>query len=297
MTLRAAKIRVAKFASSYLFGFSVHREAIGARVPVLCYHRVLPWLKEGARPIYTLTPEEFANQMAFLADSGFRSLSLDEYASFAGSWAEPPSRSVLVTFDDGYADNYHIAWPLAARYGMRLNLFLCTGLIEGNIASTYGELTTEAKFHRQQYPDLWRPLTWSEIGRMTDGGVGIGFHSHTHRNYGQMTAAEIAEDLATGLSLLESKVNVHPRAFAFPGGSSGTYNPQVVSFLRSRGLQLLFTTHLGRTYLGRGEFLFSRLVIYQDDDLEVFRRKLFGAYDWLGKARSFDQSLRALLLQ
>jgi peptidoglycan/xylan/chitin deacetylase (PgdA/CDA1 family) len=294
MNLRAAKIRAAKFVSTNLFGLSQDREHTNARVPVLCYHRVLPWLKERAKPIYTLTPEEFANQMAFLAGAGFQSLSLDEYANFANGWAEPPPRCVLVTFDDGYADIYHNAWPIAACYGIKLNLFLCTGLIEGTIPPTYGELAAEAKFHREQYPDLWRPMTWSEIERMTDSGVGIGFHSHTHRNYGRMTAVEIAEDLATGLSLLESRVNLYPRAFAFPGGSSGTYNSEVVSFLRSRGLKLLFTTHLGRTRLGSDEILFSRLVIYQDDDLEVFRRKLFGAYDWLGKARSFDQSLRSL---
>jgi peptidoglycan/xylan/chitin deacetylase (PgdA/CDA1 family) len=294
MNLRAAKIRAAKLASSTFFGFSVYRAAIGARVPVLCYHRVLPWLKERTKPIYTLTPEEFANQMAFLAGSGFQSLSLDEYAIFARNWAEPPPRSVLVTFDDGYADNYHNAWPIAERYGIKLNLFLCTGLIEGQIPSTYEELTTEAKLHQEQYPNLWSPLTWSEIERMSDSGVGIGFHSHTHRSFGQMTTAEIEEDLATGLGLLERKANLHPRAFAFPGGSSGTFNSEVVSFLKSRGLELLFTTHLGRTPLGRNEVLISRLVIYQDDDLEVFRQKLFGAYDWLGRVRSVDQSLRAL---
>ncbi|HKX29266.1 MAG TPA: polysaccharide deacetylase family protein [Blastocatellia bacterium] len=281
-------------AASTLSTLFLSKHATGARVPVLCYHRVLPELMEGERPLYTMTPEEFATQMAFLADRGFRSLSLDEYARLATGQSLPPARSVLVTFDDGYADNYHLAWAIANHYGIKLNLLVCTGLIEGEIDSTHGPLSPEAEANRAKYPQLWRPLTWSEIGQMAEAGVGIGFHSHTHRNFGRMTATEIAQDVATGMSLLDLRLAMRPRAFAFPGGSSGTYNSTAISTVKRCGLELLFTTHLGRTRLGGKRNLFSRLVIYQDDDPEVFQRKLFGAYDWLGRARSMDQLLRAL---
>jgi peptidoglycan/xylan/chitin deacetylase (PgdA/CDA1 family) len=295
MNLRAAKIRAAKMAVAAFSGFSSHHEATGARVPVLCYHRVLPGLKEGEKPLYTLTPEEFAGQMDFLARRGFRSLSLEEYAFFARGGPAPPERAVLVTFDDGYADGYHQAWAIAMRHAIKINLFVCTGLIEKDLPQTHGELTPEARANREQYPELWRPLTWLEINRMAENGVGIGFHSHGHRNFGQMTAAEVTEDLATGLRLFDRRLGLHPRAFAFPGGGSGTYNAEIVSLLRNHGLELLFTTRLGRTHLGSDEVLFSRLVIYQDDDLEVFGRKLLGAYDWLGRVRNVDQYLRELL--
>jgi peptidoglycan/xylan/chitin deacetylase (PgdA/CDA1 family) len=294
MNLRGVKIKAARLAVSTISRFSLRTKATAARVPVLCYHRVLPELKEGEKPIYTMTPDEFAAQMAFLSQQGFQSLSFDEYADLARGLAAPPERAVLVTFDDGYADNYHLAWAIAAHYGIKINLFLCTGLIEGDAPSIYSELPPEAKTSLEQYPQLWRPLTWTEINLMAACGVGIGFHSHNHGNFGQLTADQISRDVAIGLKFFEIRSGVRPKAFAFPGGSHGTYNTRAVSIIRDHGLELLFTTHLGRTRLGCNRNLFSRLVIYQDDTLEVFRRKLFGAYDWLGKARSIDQSLRAL---
>ncbi|HKX27323.1 MAG TPA: polysaccharide deacetylase family protein [Blastocatellia bacterium] len=293
MTLRQVKIGAAKMAAATFALLTSHKKTTDRRVPVLCYHRVLPELAEGEKPVYTLTPEEFASQMAFLAAQGFRSLSFDEYAGFDQGRAEPPARAVLVTFDDGYADSYHFGWKIATHYGIKLNLLLCTGLIEGTTPSTYGELPPQAQAHREKYPHLWKPLDWSEIQQMAESGVGIGFHSHSHRNYGQITANEIAEDLAVGLNLLDLKLGVRPKAFAFPDGSASTYNPAVIFLMRSCGLELIFTTHLGRTLLGDNNNLFSRLVVYQGDDLEVFQRKLFGAYDWLGKARSIDQAMRA----
>jgi peptidoglycan/xylan/chitin deacetylase (PgdA/CDA1 family) len=293
MNLRQVKMRAAKLVVAAFSGLKMRSKVTDLYVPVLCYHRVLPGLAESDPPVYTLTPEQFAAQMAFLAAQGFRSLTFDDYAGYDEGRATPPARAVLVTFDDGYADNYHYAWKIASHYGIKLNLLLCTGLIEGTTPSTYGDLSREAKLHREKFPDLWRPLSWPEVKEMADNGVSIGFHSHSHRNYGRITANEIAEDLTLGLNLLDLKLGVRPKAFAFPGGSAGTYNSAVVFLMRSCGLELIFTTRLGRTRLGSKSNLFSRLMIYQSDDLEVFRRKLFGAYDWLGRARSVDQSLRA----
>ena len=133
MNLRAFKIRAANLAVSLFYSFSFHKSATNFRVPVLCYHRVLPELREGETPIYALTPEEFESDMAFLAKQRFRSLSLDEYIHYNSGGATPPERSVLVTFDDGYADNFYHALPIAERHGIKINLFLCTGLIEGDI--------------------------------------------------------------------------------------------------------------------------------------------------------------------
>jgi peptidoglycan/xylan/chitin deacetylase (PgdA/CDA1 family) len=295
MNLRAFKIRAANLAVSFLHSFSFHKNATNLRVPVLCYHRVLPELREGETPIYTLTPGEFESHMAFLAKRWFRSLSLDEYIHYNSGGATPPERSVLVTFDDGYADNFYHALPIAGRYGIKINLFLCTGLIEGAIQATHGDLSPEAKANKEKYPELWRPLTWSEVRLMAERGVGIGFHSHSHQNLGRMDAADVIEDLRAGLSLLNNKLGARPKAFAFPGGGAGAYNSRLIPLLRDSGFEVLFTTRLGRTKLCRNEILCSRLVIYQSDDLKVFKRKLFGAYDWMGRARNMDQSLRALL--
>jgi peptidoglycan/xylan/chitin deacetylase (PgdA/CDA1 family) len=274
--------------------WAVRRVLPGAgRVPVLCYHRVLPDLREAGSPVFTLTPDQFEAQMAWLRREGVRSLSLDEYGAMARGEADVPERAVLVTFDDGYADNYHVAWPLARRYGVKLNLFLCTGLVSGEVARTY-ETTNPGLFASQAaHPELWRPLTWVQAREMREGGVGFGLHSHTHGNHGRMTAAEVRCEIERGLSLFTRELGIRPTAFAFPGGSFGTYTDETVRLLTEYGFTLLFTTRLGRTRVAAGGPLISRLVVYQEDSLPAWRRKLAGACDWLGSLREFDQAWRA----
>lgn len=291
MNLRDAKIRAAGIAVRGLSNVLPLRTAIGSRIPVLCYHRVLPREREGGVPLFTITPEAFDAQMALLAADGFESLSLDRYADLAAGRGVVPERAVLVTFDDGYADTWHQAWPIAARHGITMNLFVCTGLLTGDIASTY-PADDEIEARRAAQPELWRPLSWAEVRSLRDAGVGLGFHSHAHGNHGLLRPEAIAADIAVGVRLLAQETGVRPRTFAFPGGSATTHSRAAVDMLLSRGFERLFTTHLGRTPVGSA-VLCARLMVYQQDDLTVFRRKLFGAYDWLGQLRRADQFLRA----
>ncbi len=265
--------------------------------PVLCYHRVLPE-RAGSRrqPEYSVTPKQFEAQMSLLAAEGFCSLSLEEYSEAARGLRELPDRAVLVTFDDGFADNYSVAWPVAEKFGVKLNLFICTGLLEAEAVEAFARDSPPAGMSRAAFPQLWEPLSWAQVGEMCAGGAGIGFHSHGHRNMGRMTSAEIAEDAATGIAVFKQRLGREPRFFAFPFGHTGSYPKTATDVLRDAGFEMFFTTELGRTPLGNADRLFSRIVIHTEDDLDSFRRKLFGGYDWVGRVRRFAYSARSSLL-
>ncbi|WP_333903560.1 polysaccharide deacetylase family protein, partial [Achromobacter insolitus] len=92
-------------------------------VPVLMYHHVTP-----AGGMIAATPDVFEAQISRLARAGYQSLSAGEFAAYLAGGAVP-ERSVLITFDDGYLNNWVHAHPVLARHGMRAVLFTITGWI------------------------------------------------------------------------------------------------------------------------------------------------------------------------
>jgi hypothetical protein len=95
-------------------------------VPVLVYHGI----DIAPRPNqpYTIAQAEFARQMAMLAGDGFRTISIAQYARFAGGdVAALPDRPILITFDDGLLSSYQRADAILARYDMRATMFVITG--------------------------------------------------------------------------------------------------------------------------------------------------------------------------
>lgn len=121
---------------------------------------------------------------------------------------------------------------------------------------------------------------------MAKAGVGIGFHSHTHRNYGRLPLPEVTADAEQGLALLEREVRLRPASFAFPYGHHGSYSRKTIAVLQQRGLGTFFTTELGRSPLTSDQPI-SRFVIHPEDEIQSFRRKLYGGYDWVGRVRRF----------
>lgn len=262
--------------------------------PVLCYHRVLPRnAKTGALPAYSVTPEQFRAQMTLIADEGFTSLTFDQFYQAAKDAREIPDRSILITFDDGYRDNYELAWPIARQLGMKLNLFVCTGLIDRKSVDVFQAISRAERASQKEFSDLWQPISWAQLREMKSAGVGVGFHSHSHRNLAAMSAIEMTEDIEKGMALFQAGLGVRPRMFAFPFGHFGSYSRTAMAILKEHGLEIFFTTELGRTPLEPGGHLFSRLVVHPEDDLRSFRRKLYGGYDWMGRLRKHSYSVRA----
>lgn len=270
----------------------------GRLVPaVLCYHRVLPAAnaKTQEMPAYSVTPQQFSEQMALLREEGFTSVSLDEYCAAARGERELPERAVLVTFDDGYADNYLEALPVAQRFGVKLNLFICTGLVAGERPKAFSSFSAVEQHSLELFPQHWQPLSRRQLKEMAAAGVGFGFHSHTHQNLCTLSAAELDADASLGMEVFQQYLGRPARIFAFPYGHFGSYSQRALEILRDHGIEMFFSTELGRTPLEEGGEIFSRIVIHPEDDLESFRRKLFGGYDWVGRIRRLGYATRAAL--
>jgi peptidoglycan/xylan/chitin deacetylase (PgdA/CDA1 family) len=230
--------------------------------------------------------------MSLLAREGFTSLTLEEFREAARGERELAPRSILITFDDGFADNHLLAWPIAREFGIKLNLFLCTGLVAGE--TDQDQLTFVDRENKSAHPHLWQPLTWIQVREMSAAGVCAGFHSHTHRNMARLRREELAADAAKGILLFTRELGVRPTCFAFPYGHYGSYSDAAISVLREQGIEMFFTTEMGRGCANSTKPV-PRIVIHPEDDLQSFRRKLYGGYDWVGSVRRFGYSVAASL--
>jgi peptidoglycan/xylan/chitin deacetylase (PgdA/CDA1 family) len=310
--MRKLKLAISEMAAGLAWKLIYQkRQAYHSWVPILCYHRVLPdFLEDEEDPIYTVLPEQFEAQMAFLAREGYDSLTLQEFAEITRGLKPPGRRPVIITFDDGYADIYAVAWRLARKYGLKLNLFVTTGFIgrpeplmmtqdgyyfETDVARN-PKNSTALGFHIKKYPDLWRPLNWQEIREMREDGIGIGLHGHSHRNFARLGPEEIEAEIASGQAAFKERLGMTSEFFALPYGWHDSYRPETLLLFKRFQVNYLFGTHMGRVRLPRLPEILPRLLIYQQDSLETFQHKLRGAYDFIEPLRLFWHRVKRLLL-
>lgn len=156
--------------------------SLAHNIPVLMYHHVT-----AAGGSLAVGVRQFESQMQGLARHGWKSLGAAEFAAFmAGGPA--PKKSVLITFDDGYLDNWVYAYPILQRYGLTALLFTITGLMgPGPIRPHLGQGNTlpSCPDHHQAKELMSGPepdrvmLRWAEIQTMHKTGT-FEIHSHTH---------------------------------------------------------------------------------------------------------------------
>ena len=133
----------------------------------------------------SINPQNFETQIKYLAEAGYRSLHLSEFYSYLKSWSIP-EKLVLITFDDGYADNFIYAYPILKKYNMKATIFPVTKFIKDKIEKRGPltpdfELLMKTPFAKGGIDDF---LTWEEMKEMQNSGlVDIQAHCHDHAAY------------------------------------------------------------------------------------------------------------------
>jgi len=217
--------------------------ATGARrVPVLLYHRIV---QGEARAPLEVSAGAFASQMDWLKRLGFHFATTDEVEGFAAGRIRLPRRSVLVTFDDGYEDNYTMAFPILKEYGARATIFIITSLVG-----------------KPGY------LTPAQITEMTASGL-VDFQLHTDALHYQtpdgqsavlaVPPAKLVADLSTARVKLTTWTGKRPHVFAYP---FGFYNDRVAEPLKTVGVTSAYTVEPGYVRPGDPMFKLHRIPIF-----------------------------------
>lgn len=233
-------------------------------LPVLMYHHVSP------HPgLVTVSPTTFRDHMEMLARRGWRTLgSADLERFFAG---EPlPDKSVVVTFDDGYLDNFVHAHPVLARLGQTALNFVVTGWA-GEGAARTGQ--PDCPDHRECKRRIAAGdadsviLRWSEMAVMQAAGT-FEFHSHTHTHTrwdrrlpdNEQRLLEMQRELRDSQHRLELRLGVRSRHLCWP---QGYYQPDYVDLAQQEGYRWIYTTE-ARTNLARDDGLHVGRIVTKD---------------------------------
>ncbi len=253
-------------------------------IPVLMYHHVSP--EPG---LVTVSPETFASQMEYLASEGYKALSSDEFAACLAGRQEIPPKSVLITFDDGYLDNYVYAYPVLKRLGLRAIIFAVTGWVgEGDTRPNAGlpgnPSLPPCPSHRECKKAISEGradavmLRWSEVRGM-EASRAIEVHSHTHshirwdKEYADPDArlGAVSADLEQSRRALQMHTGHDSTHLCWPWGY---YEEPYLAAAVQAGFHTIYTVAKGTARPGTDPLRVPRIVI-KDKPLGWFRRRLW----------------------
>jgi peptidoglycan/xylan/chitin deacetylase (PgdA/CDA1 family) len=187
------------------------KEAIQAvftdRLPILQYRRLAP-ISPSAPAGYQVSPTLFEEQIEYLHDAGFYSVSLEYWRAAKNAKWPLPGRAVLLTFDGCHLDFMTQAWPLLRHYGFSALVFL--------VADEIGRSNSRDRFYGEDTP----LLGWDEIRQLRKEGVEFGSLSASHRPLTSLSVDEIVREGSRSRAMLERGLGEPIQAFAYPYGDT-----------------------------------------------------------------------------
>lgn len=211
-------------------------------IPVLMYHSI-DFQRGNA---LKLPGEKFRAHMYYLKRSGYTTLSLDEFYACLKGQMVSPEKPVVVTFDDGYADNYIYAFPVLKELNLKATIFMITDYIDTNPAF----------------------LNRSQIKEMDLNGVAVESHTPYHDDLSVLSYASQYKILKASKEKLQQIVNRPILYLSYPVGK---YNAYTEKAARDAGFLMAFTTRPGFARLENGIYFLHRIRINSDITLEGFK--------------------------
>lgn len=214
-------------------------------IPVLYYHSIDYEKGNELR----IPKEKFREEMNLLRDNGYTTLTMNEFYNFLAYNKPIPKKSVVITLDDGYEDNYENAFPILKEFGFKATIFIITGAIDNgkNI------------------------LTSSQLREMEHYGIDIESHTVNHDKLDKLTYNEQLSTLKNSKNFLEKLLGKRVNYIAYPYGE---WNGDTVKAVKAAGYKLAFTTASGWANKNEGLYTLSRVYISANHKMEEFKRRL-----------------------
>jgi len=238
-------------------------------VPILAYHSISENLFGKLDPYHQIntSAQVFSEQMKWLRRSGYRAIHLAEMLGALES-GDDLSKTVVLTFDDGYQDFYTEAFPVLKQCGFAATVFLVSGRVRDSAIC----------FEGADY------LTWREIRELRANGISFGSHTVTHADFRSLGPEQIEYELGCSKETIEQEIGAPVESFSYPftlPSEDREFVRYLADTLENLGYANGVSSAIGRARRSHARFFLPRLPINSWDDAGLFRAKLEGGYDWL----------------
>ena len=220
-------------------------------MPVFLYHFVgRETLERNGHSVsrFNVTAADFEAQLALLQALGYHPVTIGEIAAALDGKAALSERPVALTFDDGWREQYDVAFPILQRYGMRATFFVSTSFVG--------------------YP---RFMTWEELAEMRDAGMEIASHGRKHINLADADDPDAWREIARSRETLEEKLGVSAVSFAYPFGG---YRRGLPAMLERAGYQIAVGVGSSPVQRPEGRYYLRRIEVRGQDTLLSFLNRL-----------------------
>jgi peptidoglycan/xylan/chitin deacetylase (PgdA/CDA1 family) len=220
------------------------------KIPILMYHYIRDVSISSPDKLgYGLSvgPRLFDDQLGYLSTAGYHSISMDELTAYVTTGKVLPSKPVVITFDDGYADLYNVAMPLLNRYGFSATAYIVPDFVG-----------------RPGY------ISWGQLNELNEG-FEIGAHTMDHVDLAIQTSAIAWRQIDQSRTVLRQRTGRPVNTFAYP---SGRFNAAVAKQVAEAGFSSAVTTNFGSRFAAKDLITLPRVRVPGGISLPNFIKNL-----------------------
>ena len=248
---------------------------------ILAYHSV----SDDCDDSLAVRTDAFRRQIGWLAKRGYRSTTVSGLARLNEHSRE---RIVIITFDDGYRDNYTAAAPILREFGFTATIFVVCDAIGRDRPFWWDE----HKIGPGQSIAPLLPMGWDQARSLAREGFEIGSHSRTHPDrFRELSAVQLRAELVESKRTIEGRIERPVESFSYPRGS---VDAATIEEVEGAGYQWgVVTPPRGGIPLTR--YSLRRAGVYRDNSDRVFRLKTSGTMRFLGEqVRRYRRTIPAI---
>jgi|GEM_PF-119892 len=229
-------------------------------IPVLLYHRVISDPSLAGKHGTYVTTRQLEAHLEYLHKNNYTPITFEDLSMI--DRFDKDKKYVILTFDDGYEDNYTLLFPMLKKFNFRAVIFMVTGKKEN---------TWDYLDEGRTFPLLER----AQILEMNKYGIEFGAHTMNHVDLTKVEVAEARQEIEGSREALEDILGKKVTAFAYPYGS---VNDTVKELVKKAGFKYGIATVIGPLAIHEDTFNIRRIVTHPDTNLSRFARKVKGNY-------------------
>lgn len=238
-------------------------------MPVIMYHRVIKDESEkGVHGTY-VTVKQFEEQIRYLKKKGYETVTFKDLLNNRYKQRFDKNKKwIMLTFDDGYKDNYENAFPILKKYKFKGIIYILDG-IEYNKWDVDNSGNPEKKFAL---------MNQNELLEMQKYGIEFGGHTSTHPRLAKLPTDKVKTEIINSKSNIEKLIGKELLSFAYPYGS---LNEEVKNVPQEAGYKFAVATDSGSIVFSDDLFEIRRIGIFPTNNLFNFKRKVSGKYNFI----------------